>query len=356
MHDGGVVGGDASGVATARGQVQDLRFLESERVAVVVPGDGAVMLEAVLDPLSVEAQRIAPVLVLLRDALAPHLGVRVILNPRRELEDLPLKSYYRYAYPSGRLDAPPRARFSTLPKHKTLTAHLDVPEMWLVTTAAAAYDLDNLKLEDLPEGQSVMRAEYRVEALLVAGHCVEDGANEPPRGTQLVLGDAGTVVMSNLGYFQLQARPGAFDLALRPGRSAEVYAVAEPAADVFAAAPEISGDPGSGWRTPSTPGLREKPSSTEILVSSWNGRVVRLALERRPGMEREDVLRLDGGGGGGGGLWGGIKSLWTGGAGARGRDRPRTGSPWAAGRGDSRGAGRRSTSSPSPPATCTSVS
>ena len=96
--------------ATARGQVQDLRFLESERVAVVVPGDGAVMLEAVLDPLSVEAQRIAPVLVLLRDALAPHLGVRVILNPRRELEDLPLKSYYRCAYPSGRLDAPPRAR------------------------------------------------------------------------------------------------------------------------------------------------------------------------------------------------------------------------------------------------------
>ena len=304
--------------ATTRGQVQDLRFLESERVAVVVPGDGAVMLEAVLDPLSVEAQRIAPVLVLLRDALAPHLGVRVILNPRRELEDLPLKSYYRYAYPSGRLDAPPRARFSTLPKHKTLTAHLDVPEMWLVTTAAAAYDLDNLKLEDLPEGQSVMRAEYRVEALLVAGHCVEDGANEPPRGTQLVLGDAGTVVMSNLGYFQLQARPGAFDLALRPGRSAEVYAVAEPAADVFAAAPEIS-RPGFGMEDAVDAGSsREKPSSTEILVSSWNGRVVRLALERRPGMEREDVLRLDGGGGGGGGLWGGIKSLWTGGAGGSG--------------------------------------
>ena len=98
--------------ATARGQVQDLRFLESERVAVVVPGDGAVMLEAVLDPLSVEAQRIAPVLVLLRDALAPHLGVRVILNPRRELEDLPLKSYYRYAYPSGRLDSAFPARAS----------------------------------------------------------------------------------------------------------------------------------------------------------------------------------------------------------------------------------------------------
>ena len=310
--------------ATTRGQVQDLRFLESERVAVVVPGDGAVMLEAVLDPLSVEAQRIAPVLVLLRDALAPHLGVRVILNPRRELEDLPLKSYYRYAFPSARLDAPPRAHFSTLPKHKTLTAHLDVPEMWLVTTAAAAYDLDNLKLEDLPEGQSVMRAEYRVEALLVTGHCVEVGAREPPRGTQLVLGDAGTVVMSNLGYFQLQARPGAFDLALRPGRSAEVYAVAEPAADLLAAA-QKSPFGAEEEEDAIDAGEREKPSSTEILVSSWNGRVVRLALERRPGMEREDVLRLDPGadrrGGGGGGLWGGIKSLWTGGSGGSGAGR-----------------------------------
>ena len=39
-------------------------------------------------------------------------------------------------------------------------------------------------------------------------------------------------------------------------------------------------------------------------MSSWNGRVVRLALEQRPGMG-VNVLRLDGGGGGGGGLWAG---------------------------------------------------
>ena len=137
--------------ATVRGQVQSLESLESKHSAVVVPGDGAVMLEAVLDPLSKEAQRIAPVLVLLRDALAPHLGVRVILNPRLALEDLPLKSYYRYAAPPMNLEAKPRVHFAQLPQHKTLTAHLDVPEMWLVTTAVAAYDLDNLKLEDLPE-------------------------------------------------------------------------------------------------------------------------------------------------------------------------------------------------------------
>jgi hypothetical protein len=45
--------------------------------------------------------------------------------------------------------------------------------MWLVTTAVAAYDLDNLKLEDLPAGHTTMHAEYRLEALLVTGHATE---------------------------------------------------------------------------------------------------------------------------------------------------------------------------------------
>jgi hypothetical protein len=53
----------------------------------------------------------------------------------------------------------------------------------------------------LRSGQSTMHAEYRIEALLVTGHASDAGAREPPAGTQLTLGagDAGTVVMSNLG-------------------------------------------------------------------------------------------------------------------------------------------------------------
>jgi UDP-glucose:glycoprotein glucosyltransferase len=322
--------------ATSRGQVQSLESLESKHSAVVVPGDGAVMLEAVLDPLSKEAQRIAPVLVLLRDALAPHLGVRVILNPRQALDDLPLKSYYRYAAPpaGANLELKPRVHFAQLPQHKTLTAHLDVPEMWLVTTAVAAYDLDNLKLEDLPEGQTTMHAEYRIEALLVTGHAHEVGAREPPAGTQLTLGAAGTVVMSNLGYFQLPAAPGAFSLALRPGRSSQIYAISRPVLDLHGGGgggggggeeeeDESEGEDADG-EVSSKP--YAKPSSTEVLVASWQGRVVRLMLERRPGMEAEDVLDVEGGapggalpggggvGGGGeggsGGIWGSIKSMF----------------------------------------------
>ena len=282
-----------------------------------------VTLEAVLDPLSAEARRAAPVLKALRDALAPRVAVRVILNPRAELQELPLTSFYRYAAPAFAFPAKeedfspktkgaaaralrPSAEFASLPAAQTLTAHLDVPEQWLVTTAVAAYDLDNIRLEDLPRGERVMRAEYRLEALLVTGHCSERApssaraAPAPPRGAQLRIGDAGTIVMSNLGYFQLPAQPGAHDLRLQPGRSWEVYRVAAPASD-------LDGRNAPGGAAFETEKAEEGISSekhddvsAEVSVSSWNGRVLRLVLARWPGMEREDVLEEHAGGGSGG--------------------------------------------------------
>lgn len=35
-----------------------------------------------------------------------------------------------------------------------------------------------------------------------------------------------TIVMANLGYFQLKANPGAWLLKLRHGRSADIYSIA----------------------------------------------------------------------------------------------------------------------------------
>ena len=84
--------------------------------------------------------------------------------------------------------------------------------------------------------------------------------------------------------------------------------------------------------------------AAEVFVASWQGRVVRLLLERRPGMEAEDVLEVEGGaggsalaggkggegaggggggegggeggGGGGGGIWSRMKSMFGAGAAA----------------------------------------
>ena len=343
--------------AGAKGQVVDLQFLESRRASFVSSDSSGsdetqtqeaalITLEAVLDPLSPEARRVAPVLKILRDALAPHVCVRVILNPKLNLEKLPLNSFYRYAEPGFRfpksgsagtgvtdpkngktgtaprsgntLNTPtdentltPHAFFASLPTKQTLTAHLDVPEQWLVTTAIAAYDLDNVRLEDLPVGENVMIAEYRLEALLVTGHCSETPAadadqsnaqytrhNPPPspRGTQLLIDTSGTIVMSNLGYFQLPTLPGARTLRIREGRSAEVYRFATSGGllDLDVGADSLVKallDVDAGVETveeTATPTADD--SAVSVVVASWNGRVVRVALTKRKGMELEDVL------------------------------------------------------------------
>lgn len=52
-----------------------------------------------------------------------------------------------------------------------------------------------------------------------------------PRGVQLHLGTetdsklVDTLVMSNLGYFQLKTGPGSYNLTLAPGKSQDLYAV-----------------------------------------------------------------------------------------------------------------------------------
>lgn len=72
-------------------------------------------------------------------------------------------------------------------------------------------------------------SEYELEYLLVEGHCFEAITSSPPRGLQITLGTehqpviVDTIVMANLGYFQLKANPGAWLLRLRQGRSADIY-------------------------------------------------------------------------------------------------------------------------------------
>lgn len=52
---------------------------------------------------------------------------------------------------------------------------MDVPESWLVEPVRTAYDLDNLRLGDLP-AQSVLTAQFELEALLLTGSCIDQGA------------------------------------------------------------------------------------------------------------------------------------------------------------------------------------
>lgn len=72
-------------------------------------------------------------------------------------------------------------------------------------------------------------SEFELSSLLLEGHCSEIATGTPPRGLQVTLGTrqdpvmVDTIVMANLGYFQLKANPGAWLLKLRQGRSVEIF-------------------------------------------------------------------------------------------------------------------------------------
>lgn len=109
------------------------------------------------------------------------------------------------------------------------------------------------------------------------GHCFEKESKDPPRGLQLLLGTkdqphmVDTIVMANLGYWQLKAAPGVWTLALAPGRSAEIYT--------------LSGK---------DEGTDKGPISKRIIISDFRGLPVRIEVVKKIGMENEKILEIEG--------------------------------------------------------------
>ena len=206
-----------------------------------IPGEGAgeaMELVAILDPLSKQAQRLAPLLMELHSALG--LSITAHLNPDLGISEFPLENFYRYVVSltpkfddagASLADQTDHAIFAALRTPQVLTLHVDAPEAWLVESTEAAYDMDNLKLEDLGERKTII-ARYELASVLITGSCEDVSSRDPPNGLQLLLGSSlanphatDTLVMSNLGYFQLKALPGAWTLSLAPGPSSEVYTI-----------------------------------------------------------------------------------------------------------------------------------
>ncbi|KAJ8506506.1 hypothetical protein OPV22_007392 [Ensete ventricosum] len=239
-------------------------------------GNSSIHIDAVIDPLSPSGQKLSPLLRILWKCIQPSM--RIVLNPVSSLADLPLKSYYRFVVPSlddfSNVDYSvngPKAFFSNMPLSKTLTMNLDVPEPWLVEPVVAIHDLDNILLENLGDLRT-LQAVFELEALLLTGHCSEKD-HDPPRGLQLILGTkrgshlVDTLVMANLGYWQMKVSPGVWYLQLAPGRSADLYALKD------------SGD--------GSPGNR---STKLITINDLRGRLVHLEVAKKRGKEHEELL------------------------------------------------------------------
>ncbi|KAF9685018.1 hypothetical protein SADUNF_Sadunf03G0010600 [Salix dunnii] len=269
----------SSAMATRERSSESARFeiLNAEHSAVIIDNENSsVHIDAVVDPLSATGQKVSSLLRVLRKYVQPSM--RIVLNPMSSLVDLPLKNYYRYVVPTmddfSSTDLTvngPKAFFANMPLSKTLTMNLDVPEPWLVEPVIAVHDVDNILLENLGDTRT-LQAVFELEALVLTGHCSEKD-HEPPRGLQLILGTKNnphlvdTLVMANLGYWQMKVSPGVWYLQLAPGRSSELYAFKE------------DGD-----------GNQEKHLSKLITINDLRGKVVHLEVVKKKGMEREKLL------------------------------------------------------------------
>ena len=139
--------------------------------------------------------------------------------------------------PWGSKDAS-ATKFRRLPKQHVLTLKLVTPEAWVAMKYKVEDDLDNIRLDDATMGsRRQVNADFRLTSLLIAGTCTDLTHHKPPNGLQLVLQfmdgsdpsrNTDTLVMQNLGYFQLQAQPGVWTLRLDEGRASELYALAPP--------------------------------------------------------------------------------------------------------------------------------
>jgi len=281
---------------------KDVMFSLHEHSVLNIPPrtDGpAYEVVAILDPTTRAAQKYTPFIMVLQEVA--NVNITVFLNCREKLSEMPLKSYYRYVLdpePDFNTDAAASlsgsfAQFLDMPEKPLLTLGMDPPESWLVQAVHSPYDLDNIFLEEV---DSRVHADFELENLLLEGHCYDLLSGNPPRGLQFILGTnstpatVDTIVMANLGYFQLKASPGVWQLHLRPGRSSELYNIASQ---------DMTDSP---------------PDSSEVIIvmDSFKSKIIRIKVTKKPGKENEDLLAEEDPNGKG--LWDSISSSFTGGS------------------------------------------
>lgn len=289
----------------------------------------------VIDPLSLAGQRAMSLISLFRDNL--RFSFDVLLVPRAELAEFPLKNFYRFvvdpqpmthysdeltavnASSSVKSTAKIAAKFTHLPRNPTLTVRVDTPESWNVQRASAWQDMDNLRcitpecgdpfsLLPVTAPKDLTSVGFVLKNLLVSGQCLQinEGSNEeayrnmPPNGLQLLLTSVSlaintsspsipvilphdeirnlssaintldisdtlqsdTLVMQNLGYYQLQANPGLYGLRLAEGRARDLYTISQ--AEVF--------------------------GGKFVIVNSFVDEIRRLVVVKRKGLEHISLL------------------------------------------------------------------
>ncbi|XP_032258633.1 UDP-glucose:glycoprotein glucosyltransferase 2 isoform X3 [Phoca vitulina] len=260
-----------------RASRHDTTFLrEDHSIITINPEENDMFFDviAIVDPLTREAQKMAQLLIVLGKII--NMKLKLFMNCRDKLSEAPLKSFYRFVLePELVLVANgitgPVATFLDIPEAPLLTLNMITPEGWLVETVHSNCDLDNIYLKDI---ERTVTAEYELEYLLLEGSCFDTMTEQPPRGLQFTLGTKNkpvvvdTIVMANLGYFQLKANPGAWILKLREGKSEDIY--------------QIVGHEGTD----------SQPDQGDVIVviNSFKSKILEVQVQKKPDKIKEDIL------------------------------------------------------------------
>ncbi|XP_063005624.1 UDP-glucose:glycoprotein glucosyltransferase 2 isoform X3 [Melospiza melodia melodia] len=258
---------------------QDVELLKEQHSVIKIEpqeNDPFYDVVAIVDPLTREAQKMTHLLIVLKDII--NMKLRLFLNCRSKLSEVPLKSFYRFVLEpelnygiNKHLPSEPVAKFLELPESPLLTLNMITPESWLVEAVNSSCDLDNIHLQEI---KGAVIAEYELEYILLEGHCFDVTTGQPPRGLQFTLGTeknpvmVDTIVMANLGYFQLKANPGAWMLRLRKGRSEEIY-------QVF-----------SHEGTDSVADLAD----VIVVLNNFRSKIIKVQVQKKPGKVNEELL------------------------------------------------------------------
>jgi len=250
-------------------------------------------LTAVIDPASKTGQKIASFLMIISKMEEVYIEVQ-LYSPKPK-EDVPeLDRFYRYVFNTEMTfdddnnEILPIAEFENIPIDPLFTVGIHAPQAWLVTPIVSVYDLDNICLKSVED--TGVNAIFELKNILIEGHARDMRLNTPPRGVQLILGTKSypsmvdTIVMANLGYFQLKANPGVWELQLRSGRSADLYQIVNVGNSIHS------------WlddRNEELIKLYEEYGITTALTS-FEGSTVFLRVDKKKGMEKEDVLSEEG--------------------------------------------------------------
>uniref|UniRef100_A0A8D2IS59 UDP-glucose ceramide glucosyltransferase-like 1 n=1 Tax=Varanus komodoensis TaxID=61221 RepID=A0A8D2IS59_VARKO len=213
-----------------------------------------------------------------------NMNLRIFMNCQSKLSDMPLKSFYRYVlepeitFTVDNLFVPgPVAKFLDMPQSPLFTLNLNTPESWMVESVRTSYDLDNIYLEEKGTAMILLQ-------------------DSPPRGLQFTLGTStnpilvDTIVMANLGYFQLKANPGSWFLRLRKGRSDDIYRI-------------YSHD---GTDSPAD------ASDVVVVINNFKSKIIKVKVQKKLDMLNEDLLS-DGTNENESGFWESLKWGFTGG-------------------------------------------